>query len=129
MHSQLYNQVRRGHAHHVVAVCWHLTLKIAESFRNRLDTWRRRVHRRNELITLSDRTLAISGGPGPRRKQKLASRFGGHDRGDATTFIAEREISYENSTKGCRSSAVVGLGNRTKRQRSGASGMDETDSS
>jgi hypothetical protein len=40
-----------------------------------------------------------------------------------------REISHENSTSECRSSAVVGLGNGTKRQRSGGPWMDETDTS
>src|SRR6516162_8678430 len=47
--------------------------------------------------------------------------------GDASILI--REISHENFTSECRSSAVVGLGNGTKRQRSGGPRMDETDTS
>jgi uncharacterized protein YjiS (DUF1127 family) len=57
MHSQLNDQVHSGYSKHVLGVCWHQAFKIAKEFHDRLGVWRRRVRRRNELMTLSDRDL------------------------------------------------------------------------
>jgi uncharacterized protein YjiS (DUF1127 family) len=56
MRAHVYNQAHNGYSH-LLGVYRHQALKIAKGFRDRLGEWRRRVRRRNELMTLSGRDL------------------------------------------------------------------------